>query len=97
MVLNPIEASKQSRRTVNGVLVDLSYAGFRKYAARITCTDQEAPVLDGVFPGVELTVTCLSQLIGPDPVTLTMQVIDFKTQRDEYGAETGWELDLEQV
>jgi hypothetical protein len=97
MVLNPIDAAKQSRRTVNGALVDLSYAGFRKYGARITCTDQEAPNLVGVFPGAQLTVTCLAQIIGPDPVTLTMRVIDLKMQRDEYGAETGWDMDLEEI
>ena len=45
--LEPIEASVQLRRTVNGALADLSYEPFRKYKSTISCQDQEPPAVDG--------------------------------------------------
>jgi hypothetical protein len=48
--LEPIEASASLRRTVNGALVDLSFAQFRKYKSTISCQDQEPPAVDGVWP-----------------------------------------------
>lgn len=61
--LEPIGASSVLRRTVNGILVDLSVDKFHKYQSTITCTDVEAPALDGIFPGVALTVDCVSELV----------------------------------
>lgn len=60
--LEPIEASKQTKRTLNGTLVDLSLSQFRKYKSTISCADQTAPALDGVFPGAQVTVGCLIEL-----------------------------------
>ena len=45
--LEPIEASVQLRRTVNGALADLSHEPFRKYKSTISCQDQEPPAVDG--------------------------------------------------
>lgn len=60
--LQPIAQAAQQRRTVNGDLVDLSAAQFRKYRSTITCTDQNAPQLEGIWPGVELVVDCVQEL-----------------------------------
>jgi len=60
--LEPIEASAQLRRTVNGALVDLSDALFRKYKSTIACQDQEPPAVDGVWPGQIVIVECVADL-----------------------------------
>jgi hypothetical protein len=60
--LEPIEASVSLRRTVNGSLVDLSFAQFRKYKSTISCQDQEPPAVDGVWPGHVVTVDCVTEL-----------------------------------
>lgn len=60
--LTPIAAAANMRRTVNGDLVDLSDEVFRKYASTITCTDQAAPSLDGIWPGALVTVDCIAEL-----------------------------------
>ena len=60
--LTPIDASNDIRRTINGGLVDLSLAQFRKYKSSIKCRDQHAPGLDGIFPGQILTVSCVAEL-----------------------------------
>ena len=60
--LQPIDAAQQMRRTINGALVDISRAEFRKYRSTITCTDQQPPSVDGVWPGQIVTVGCISEL-----------------------------------
>ena len=65
--LTPIKDASQLERTINGRLIDLSNPIFRKYTTRITCADVNAPPLDGLFPGMEVTIYCaamLSYLIG---------------------------------
>lgn len=61
--LNPIKAASNTRRTINGTLVDLSVNKFYKYESKIKCSDVEAPALDGVFPGMTLTVDCVAELV----------------------------------
>ena len=57
--LSVIGAATQLERTINGNLIDLSVAQFRKYASKITVpNDTDAPPLDGVFPGMQVTVQC---------------------------------------
>lgn len=60
--LTYINASVAMRRTVNGTLTDVSDPNFRKYASKITCTDQQAPALSGIWPGMVLTVDCVNEL-----------------------------------
>lgn len=60
--LEPIDASANMRRTVNGSLKDISFDGFRKYKSSITATDQRVPALDGIWPGATLTVECVQEL-----------------------------------
>lgn len=57
--LSVIGEATQLERTINGALVDLSVSQFRKYASTITSpSDVNAPPLDGVFPGMQVTVQC---------------------------------------
>ncbi len=63
--LDPIQAAGNLRRTVNGALRDLSFEPFQKYHSRITCTDQRAPAVDGIWPGMLVTVHCVHELSYP--------------------------------
>ena len=63
--LEPIEASANVRRTINGALKDLSFAQFRKYKSTISCQDQEPPAVDGVWPGHVVTVDSVAELSYP--------------------------------
>jgi hypothetical protein len=67
--LAPIAAAGVVRRTINGELADFSYAAFRKYASKITCRDQRAPALDGIWIGQVLTVACVAELAYPESST----------------------------
>jgi hypothetical protein len=57
-----IGQAAQLRRTVNGELVDISDPLMRKYASTIAGSDQEPPALDGIWPGLEVTVQCIQEL-----------------------------------
>lgn len=63
--LVPIEQASDLRRTINGVLDDLSVTQFRKYSSTITCRDQQAPAIDGIWPGQVVTVSCVAELAYP--------------------------------
>lgn len=57
--LEVINEASQMERTINGTLVDLSVAQFRKYSSKINSpSDVNAPPIDGVFPGMQVTVQC---------------------------------------
>ena len=57
--LTVIGEATQQERTINGTLVDISAAQFRKYASTINSpSDVNSPPLDGVFPGMQVTVEC---------------------------------------
>lgn len=60
--LTPIQAAANYRRTVNGNLLDLSLAQFRKYASTISCDDQESPAMDAVPIGAVVEVDCVAEL-----------------------------------
>jgi len=60
--LAPIEQIKQPARTVNGKLIDISLEQFRKYTTQISCSDMRAPALNGVWPGLQITVDCITEL-----------------------------------
>lgn len=118
--LEPIAAAPDLRRTVNGTLINLSAAEFRKYRSSIRGNDQDPPAVEAVWPGKVLTVDCIVELAyesmtdGParsvvsgssrsaDGFTfyrpqLTMMVVGFSVERDEWGAAVGWALELEEV
>ena len=54
--VQPIEASSQLARTVNGALIDLSAPQFRKYRFTVQSNDQLPPGLDGIWPGMQVVV-----------------------------------------
>jgi hypothetical protein len=57
--LEVIGAATQLERTINGTLIDLSAAQFRKYSSKINSpSDVNAPPIDNVYPGQEVTVQC---------------------------------------
>src|SRR5215831_1948082 len=60
--LKPIEQAGNVVRAIDGSLLDLSYAPFRKYKSEITCSDQTAPAISGIWPGQLLTVYCVAEL-----------------------------------
>lgn len=61
--LTPIQQASQLDRTVNGKLVDLSFdTGFQKYASTLSCSDQTAPAFEKSWPGLEISVDCISEL-----------------------------------
>lgn len=60
--LEPIDAAKNLRRTVNGGLVDLSASQFKKYRSEISCTDKDAPAFDAIEIGDTLTIGCVEEL-----------------------------------
>lgn len=60
--LQPIAQASNLRRTANGSLEDVSDPLFQKYKSTIRCTDQQSPGLDGVWPGLQLTMWCAVEL-----------------------------------
>lgn len=74
--LDPIEQSKVLRRTVNGAMKNISAPQFQKYKSTITCTDQQAPALDGIWPGAEITVNCVAELSYPTGGSASRPVVD---------------------
>jgi hypothetical protein len=60
--LNPIDQSKDVRRTINGELIDFSIEQFRKYASVISGNDQMPPGLAGIWPGRDVQVECIAEL-----------------------------------
>jgi hypothetical protein len=57
-----IGGAAQIHRTINGDLADFSFDQFRKYVSTVSATDQRPPALDGVWPGLEVTVECAHAL-----------------------------------
>jgi len=119
--LERIHESQQYKRTINGVLTDISNPIFRKFSSKISCTDVDAPPLDQLWPGMIVTVDCAASLcyltgnIGSPsrpavpgstytqghftfyrPV-LEMMVTSPVQHFEEWKADNGWELELEEV
>lgn len=82
--LNPISASAQLRRTVNGALINVASTQHRKYSSTISCTDQQAPALNGIWPGAAVTVDCVAELAYPEGGAADRPVVP-NSQRTESG------------
>jgi hypothetical protein len=99
MTLAPIDQAKNVARDCRGVLADISVEQFRQYKVTITCTDHEAPELTDVWPGMDITITCIpglgEDITGP-PLTILAKVTSWNTSRDEWAAEVAWQLEAEQ-
>ncbi len=83
--LEPIEAIKTARRTINGALKDLSQPQFQKYKSTINGTDQDPPAVDGIWPGMVLTVDCIAELAAPTNSAGPIRPIVPGSQRDADG------------
>lgn len=105
MTVEPIEQAGRLQRDVNGTLVDLSLQQFRKYRATVSCTDQEAPILTGVWSGKVVDVTFLPEMginegstgDTAGEIQLSMMVVSWTINRDEPECETQWEIELEEI
>jgi hypothetical protein len=100
MTLAPIDQAKNVARDCRGELADISVAQFRQYKVSITCTDHEAPELTDVWPGQDITITCIPGLGAAnttgDVLTILAKVTAWNTSRDEWSAEIAWMLEAEQ-
>jgi hypothetical protein len=74
--LEPIEQAMSLQRTVNGELIDLSRAEFRKYKSTISGTDQRPPSCDGLWPGRQIVVDCIEELAYADGGTPQRPVVE---------------------
>lgn len=63
--LQPVTASGQLRRTINGTLTDLSEMQLRKFRSTISGNDQLSPALNGIWPGATVVVDCIGELAYP--------------------------------
>lgn len=63
--LDHIPEASNVMRNINARLRDVSAPQFRKYQSTISCTDQNVPALDGVWPGTEVVVECVQELSYP--------------------------------
>jgi hypothetical protein len=69
--LDHIDQASAIQRAINGEPIDFSSPQFRKYKSTITCTDQQTPLPDDLWPGAFVTVSCVAELqfdpsIGPE-------------------------------
>src|SRR5262245_28413684 len=100
MTLEPIDQAKNLARDCQGRLIDISVAQFHQYRIAISCTDHEAPHLAGVWPGQDITVTCIPGLGGGDSngtaMVIHAKVTSWDTSKEEWGAEIAWKLEAEQ-
>jgi hypothetical protein len=100
MTLEPIDQAASLARDCRGQLADISLAQFRQYKVSISCTDHEAPELTDVWPGMDVTITCIPGLGAAnttgDVLTILAKVTAWNTSRDEWAAEVAWQLEAEQ-
>jgi hypothetical protein len=102
MTLAPIDQAAALARDCRGELADISLAQFRQHKVTISCTDHEAPTLTDVWPGQDITITCIPGLGsgGTDGagevLTIMAKVTSWNTSRDEWAAEVAWSLEAEQ-
>ena len=100
MTLEPIEQAANVARDCRGELVDISLEQFRQHKISITCTDHEAPELTDVWPGKDVTITCVPGLgvsnTTDGQLTILAKITTWNTSRDEWAAEVAWQLEAEQ-
>jgi hypothetical protein len=100
MLLEPIDQAGNMARDCRGQLADISLAQFRQYKVTITCKDHEAPELTDVWPGQDITITCIPGLgvanTTGDVLIILAKVTAWNISRDEWAAEVAWQLEAEQ-
>jgi hypothetical protein len=60
--IEPIDQAADLRRTVNGELVNFGDDVFQKYRTTVSGADHRPPSIDGIWPGVEITLHCVAEL-----------------------------------
>ena len=60
--LTPLDQAADLRRSINGKLIDLSVDEFKKYKSTISGNDQQPPAIEGIWPGLHVTVDCIAEL-----------------------------------
>ena len=100
MTLEPIDQAANLARDCRGQLVDISLAQFRQHKVTVTCKDHEAPELTNIWPGQDITITCIPGLgvsnTTGDVLIILAKVTSWNTSRDEWAAEIAWQLEAEQ-
>lgn len=84
---------------VNGDLHDLTMTQFRKMSFTLTCEDTDAPELDDVWKGKEVTMVTLPRsgfAVDSEENQRSFDCLlsSWSTNVDEWGAQTGWTLVL---
>ena len=80
--LTPVSEAKPSpRRTINGELRWLGLTQMQKYESTITCTDQQSPALDGIWPGQAVLINCVCELAYRTGETAGRTVVPGTTPR----------------
>lgn len=84
--LTPIAASALVERTVNGRLVNLAPPQFLLYGSTISCDDIDPPNSDGFWPGMIVTVYCVTELgVPPGGASATRPMVPNSTRTDGQG------------
>src|SRR5262245_56792481 len=98
MTLTPIDQAANVARDCLGQLIDISIAQFKQYKISISCTDNDAPELTGVWPGSDIEVTCLPRMnsTSDTPLVIVAKVTSWNTSREEWNAEISWQIEAEQ-
>jgi hypothetical protein len=100
MTLEPIEQAAALARDCRGALADISLAQFRQHKITISCTDHEAPTFTDIWPGQDITITCIPGLGAAnstsDVLIILAKVTAWNTSREEWAAEIAWQLEAEQ-
>jgi len=81
--LDPITATVNQRRTVNGGLVDISAQQFRKYQSIVTGRDQNPPAVEGIWPGMTVVVDCVVELSYPTMSDAPSRTVVSGSSREE--------------
>ncbi len=82
----PIKEHEQLERNINSTLIDLSIPGlFEKYMVTLQCTDGQAPMIGGVWQGMEVTIDCPNQLAYPSSVSVPPRPLALGTSVEDDG------------
>lgn len=71
--LDMVDSAVATRRTINGVLRNVTAVGFEKWKTTISGDDHEPPAFEELQPGAIVTMHCISEfsVAGPEPADLS--------------------------
>lgn len=87
------------RQDCNGTLHDLTLTTHRKREITVTLADQvRAPAMFGIWRGALVSITLPPHLLGDVAgSSIACMIENYETERDEFGARTGWTLTLWEI